>query len=112
MDIFSVCTERISKLLSYSLACLDFADIFRSRGTHIGNGIIVASTVAVVVTNNLTDHVLGLAAGEDTVADTVNGAICQCVSGYVVATILSSNVADNTAELITALNGNVGQRAV
>ena len=113
MDIFSVCTERISKLLSYSLTCLDFADCVGNRGGHSGNGIIVASTVAVVVTYNLTNNVFTLASCKDTADDAVNGAIGQGVAGHVVGVArFSANVADNTTELITALNGNVGQRAV
>ena len=46
--------EFVKQLLSNSHATLNFTDVFSSRSGHTGNGIVVASTIAVVVTYNLT----------------------------------------------------------
>ena len=46
--------EFVKQLLSNSHATLNFTDVFSSRSGHTSNGIVVASTIAVVVTYNLT----------------------------------------------------------
>ena len=100
-------------LLSNGLATLNFTDVCDISGCHIGDGVIVASAVAVVVTYDLTNNILILATGKDTAAYAVNGAICEGIAGNI--TGISSTCADvtnQTAKLISALNGNVGQTTV
>lgn len=55
-------------LLSNVLAALNLTDVCGRRGCHIGDGVIVASAVAVVVTYDLTNNILSLSTGKDTAA--------------------------------------------
>ena len=99
-------------LLSNGLAVLDFTYVFGSGGGHIGNSVIVASAVAVVVTYDLTNNIHIFSVGKDTVV-AVNGAICKGIAGNI--TGISATCADVTnqaTKLISALNCNVGQTAV
>ena len=100
-------------LLSNALAVLDLTDVFGSRGVHIGDGVIFASAVAVVVTYDLTNNILIFSAGKDTVAYAANGAIFEGIAGNIAVIIATcADVTNQTAKLISALNGNVGQTAV
>ena len=100
-------------LLSNAHAVLFFTYVFGSRGGHIGDGVIVASAVAVVVTYDLTNNIHIFLVGKDTAAYAVNGAIFEGIAGNIAGiSATCADVTNQTAKLISALNGNVGQTAV
>ena len=100
-------------LLSNVLAVLNFTDVCGQRGgVHIGNSVIVASAFAVVVTYDLTNNILIFSVGIDAVV-AVNEAICKGIADNIAGIIATcADVTNQTAKLISALNGNIVQTAV
>ena len=96
-------------LLSNGLAVLNFTDVCGQRGgVHIGNSVIVASAFAVVVTYDLTNNIPIFSVGKDTAADAVNGAIYKGIAGNITGiSATCADVTNQTAKLISALNGNI-----
>ena len=86
------------------MSCLDLADVAGRRGGHIIYGIALALTATVVVTDYATYYVLILAARENTVTNTVNGAVRKGVTGYVTGVRgICADISDKSAELVSAL---------